>query len=120
MDGTPPFVFHDVSVGGAEGDATLEFLIKPPTAVGGSPVHSALFWTGTEQPLNLVHVFWNAAPVTNVPDYCVAEVSDHALALILSCARKVAFFNQRAASGTEDTSFSRPTGKMYFIPVEVI
>ncbi len=25
-------------------------------------------------------------PVTNVPDYCVSEVSDHALALILACA----------------------------------
>jgi len=41
-------------------------------------------------------------PVTNVPDYCVAEVSDHALALILACGRKVAFFNQRAKSGVYD------------------
>ena len=28
--------------------------------------------------------------VGNVPDYCAEEVSDHALALIMSCARKVA------------------------------
>jgi len=27
--------------------------------------------------------------VTNVPDYCVGEVSDHAMALILACTRKV-------------------------------
>ena len=27
--------------------------------------------------------------VTNVPDYCVDEVSDHALALVLSLARKI-------------------------------
>ncbi len=38
-------------------------------------------------------------PVTNVPDYCVSEVSNHALALILSCARKVAFYNQQAKAG---------------------
>lgn len=30
-------------------------------------------------------------PVTNVPDYCVEEVSNHAMLLILSCAKK---FNQ--------------------------
>jgi D-3-phosphoglycerate dehydrogenase len=28
--------------------------------------------------------------LTNVPDYCAEEVSDHALALLMSCARKVA------------------------------
>lgn len=27
--------------------------------------------------------------VTNVPDYCVEEVSDHALALLMACARKI-------------------------------
>ena len=38
-------------------------------------------------------------PVTYVPDYCVQEVSDHALALLLACARKIAFFYQRTKSG---------------------
>ncbi len=38
-------------------------------------------------------------PVTNVPDYCVDEVADHAMALILSCARKVAFFHLRTKRG---------------------
>ncbi len=37
--------------------------------------------------------------VTNVPDYCVEEVADHALALLLACARKVAFFHQRTKAG---------------------
>lgn len=36
-----------------------------------------------------------AIPVTNIPDYCTAEVADHALALILACARNVAFFHLR-------------------------
>jgi D-3-phosphoglycerate dehydrogenase len=38
-------------------------------------------------------------PVTNVPDYCVSEVSDHALALLLAAARNVAFFHRRTKSG---------------------
>jgi D-3-phosphoglycerate dehydrogenase len=33
--------------------------------------------------------------VTNVPDYCVEEVSDHALALLLALARKVAVLDRR-------------------------
>ena len=38
-------------------------------------------------------------PVSNVPDYCVSEVSDQALALILACARNVAFFHMRTKRG---------------------
>jgi D-3-phosphoglycerate dehydrogenase len=38
-------------------------------------------------------------PVTYVPDYCVEEVSDHTLALLLACARKVAFFHHRTKHG---------------------
>jgi len=37
--------------------------------------------------------------VTNVPDYCVEEVSDHAMALILACARKVVQLNEAAKKG---------------------
>ena len=37
--------------------------------------------------------------VTNVPDYCVTEVAEHALALILSLARKVAFYHHETKSG---------------------
>lgn len=37
--------------------------------------------------------------VTNVPDYCVDEVSDHAMALLLALVRKVPFANTRAHMG---------------------
>jgi D-3-phosphoglycerate dehydrogenase len=38
-------------------------------------------------------------PVTNVPDYCVGEVADHALALLLACARQIGFFHLRTKKG---------------------
>lgn len=34
-------------------------------------------------------------PVTNCPDYCVSEVSDHTLGLLLACARKIGFYHGR-------------------------
>ena len=37
--------------------------------------------------------------VTYVPDYCLAEVSDHAMALVLALARKVTFANTLVQSG---------------------
>ena len=38
-------------------------------------------------------------PVTNVPDYCVEEVADHALALLLAFARNIGFFHLRSKQG---------------------
>jgi D-3-phosphoglycerate dehydrogenase len=38
-------------------------------------------------------------PVTNCPDYCVSEVSDHAMGLLLACARRIAFFHLRTKQG---------------------
>lgn len=38
-------------------------------------------------------------PVTNVPDYCLIEVAEHALALLLGLARKVGFYHHETQSG---------------------
>lgn len=38
-------------------------------------------------------------PVTNVPDYCLIEVAEHALALLLALSRKVAFYHHETKSG---------------------
>lgn len=46
--------------------------------------------------------------VTNVPAYCVEEVSDHALALLLSLARKVTFFDRAIKSGVYDLQAGTP------------
>jgi D-3-phosphoglycerate dehydrogenase len=37
--------------------------------------------------------------VTNVPDYCVVEVAEHALALLLTMARKTGFYHHESKSG---------------------
>ena len=44
--------------------------------------------------------------VTNVPAYCIDEVSDHALALLLACARKISIFDREAKNG----NWSRDVG----------
>jgi D-3-phosphoglycerate dehydrogenase len=38
-------------------------------------------------------------PVTNIPDYCLIEVAEHALALLLSLSRKVAFYHHETKGG---------------------
>jgi len=47
-------------------------------------------------------------PVTNCPDYCVSEVSDHALGLLLACARRIGFFHCRTKRGEYKLSSSAP------------
>ncbi|MDO7786042.1 C-terminal binding protein [Desulforamulus aquiferis] len=44
----------------------------------------------------------------NVPDYCMDEVSDHAMALILACARKVVLMNNEVKKGNWDYKVSIP------------
>jgi D-3-phosphoglycerate dehydrogenase / 2-oxoglutarate reductase len=51
-------------------------------------------------------------PVTNVPDYCVSEVSDHALALLLAAARNVAFFHARTKAGEYQLSAGPPMRRL--------
>lgn len=41
-------------------------------------------------------------PVTNVPDYCVEEVADHTLGLILALARNLGFYHLRTKMGEYD------------------
>lgn len=40
--------------------------------------------------------------VTNIPDYCIEEVVDHALALFLGLARNVAFHHRKTKAGVYD------------------
>jgi D-3-phosphoglycerate dehydrogenase len=42
--------------------------------------------------------------VTNVPDYCLEEVAEHALALLLALGRKIGFYHLQTKSGVYDLS----------------
>lgn len=50
--------------------------------------------------------------VTNVPDYCIAEVADHALALLLASARNIAFFHLRTKRGEYDLQAAPPMHRL--------
>ncbi len=46
--------------------------------------------------------------VANVPDYCIEEVADHAMALFMCLARKVALSNNKVKSGQWSLSYVKP------------
>jgi D-3-phosphoglycerate dehydrogenase len=46
--------------------------------------------------------------VTNVPDFCLDEVSDHVLALLLACARRVVSFARATRAGVWNLQAGRP------------
>lgn len=50
--------------------------------------------------------------VTNVPDYCAEEVSDHAMALLLACARRVVTFATATRRGVWDVRAGRPIPRL--------
>jgi D-3-phosphoglycerate dehydrogenase len=51
-------------------------------------------------------------PVTNVPDYCIAEVADHTIALLLACARRIAFFQGRTKRGEYNLQAAAPMRRL--------
>jgi len=51
--------------------------------------------------------------VTNVPDYCIEEVSDHALALILACARRVVHLDRLVHTGRWDPKDALPIRRLH-------
>lgn len=50
--------------------------------------------------------------VCNVPDYCLEDVSDHALALLLSCVRKTAGHDRRVRKGEWDIGAKDPIHRL--------
>lgn len=50
--------------------------------------------------------------VANVPDYCIAEVADHALALALTCLRKTAYLSDTVKKGSWNVNLARPIPRL--------
>src|SRR5207245_10025236 len=48
--------------------------------------------------------------VTNNPTYCIEEVAEHTMALLLACARKVPFYDRMVRAG----KWELPPGKPMF------
>jgi D-3-phosphoglycerate dehydrogenase len=54
----------------------------------------------------------NDVTVVHVPDYCLDEVSTHAVALLLSCARLVPAYDRSTRAGEWDWSLGRPLHRL--------
>jgi D-3-phosphoglycerate dehydrogenase len=50
--------------------------------------------------------------VTNVPDYCVHEVAEHTMALLLACTRRVALYDRAVRGGAWDPKIGRPLRRL--------
>lgn len=50
--------------------------------------------------------------VLNVPEYCLDEVSTHAIALLLACARKIPRFDAAVKSGMWDWTIGKPIHRL--------
>ena len=57
----------------------------------------------------------NGILVVNIPDFCLEEVSNHALTLLLACAKKLALLNEGVKQGRwgESMRAMRPMGSIY-------
>lgn len=51
-------------------------------------------------------------PVTNVPDYCVEEVADHTLGLLLALKRNIGFFHRRTKQGKYNLKAGPPMQRL--------
>ncbi|MFM0043047.1 MULTISPECIES: C-terminal binding protein [Paraburkholderia] len=50
--------------------------------------------------------------VTNNPSYCISEVAEHTVALLLSAARKITFYDRRVREGEWDVPAAKPIARV--------
>ncbi|MBO0752106.1 MAG: C-terminal binding protein [Bradyrhizobiaceae bacterium] len=50
--------------------------------------------------------------VTNNPNYCIEEVAEHTMALVLACARKVVFYDRLVRSGRWELPAGKPMSRI--------
>ena len=62
--------------------------------------------------IDVAHATARRVIVTNVPDYCVDEVAEHAMALLLAMARNVALFHEQARRGVYDLASAPPMRRL--------
>jgi D-3-phosphoglycerate dehydrogenase len=62
--------------------------------------------------IDVPHATARKIVVTNVPDYCVGEVADHTMALILACVRNVGFYHNRIKRGEYNLKAGPPMHRL--------
>ena len=62
--------------------------------------------------IDLAHATQRGMMVTNVPDYCIPEVVEHSLALLMALGRKIHLYYQAAQQGTYDRLIGVPLERM--------
>ena len=82
--------------------------VVPPEALEASPgcLLVSRYGVGVDN-IPVDHATELGILVTNVPDFCLQEVSDHAMALLLACARRVVTFSRSTEEGAWDLSLGR-------------
>ncbi len=70
--------------------------------------------------IDLVAATDRGIPVVNVPDYCLEEVSDHTLALMLAVARKILLLHDSVAGGRWDFSVAAPVFRIKDLTVGLV
>ena len=63
-------------------------------------------------PINVPDATERGIAVVYVPSYCEDEVADHAMALLLACARKVTVYDRAVKSGTWDFATGAPIRRL--------
>jgi D-3-phosphoglycerate dehydrogenase len=85
----------------ADADAIMTNWVKVPAEViAAAPKckHVARLGIGLDN-IDVAAATAHGMVVTNIPDYCLIEVAEHALALVLALGRKVAFYHQQTKGG---------------------
>jgi D-3-phosphoglycerate dehydrogenase len=81
----------------------------PPAALDASPgcLIVSRYGIGLDN-IPVEHATRLGVVVTNVPDFCLDEVSDHVLALLLACARNIVPFVQAIRNGVWNLKQGQP------------
>jgi D-3-phosphoglycerate dehydrogenase len=95
----------------ADCDALLNTYAGPITAdvMGGMPKCRiiARYGIGVDT-IDLEAATRSGIIVTNNPTYCIEEVAEHTMALLLACARKIAFYDRLVRSGLWEVPPGKP------------
>jgi D-3-phosphoglycerate dehydrogenase / 2-oxoglutarate reductase len=99
----------------AEGcDAIMTNWAKTPAEVIGAAKHCKIvsrLGIGLDN-IDVAYCTERGIPVTNVPDYCLIEVAEHALALVLALSRKVAYYHHETKQGRYVLQAGTPLRRM--------